>query len=200
VTKEIPGMTKKKFLYNLSRSSYEKDWGNKYQKPGMGTRLMAWMLRVVPKSGPFKSLAFRAPTPEVEKMFMASFNATVDNYRRAAGECRRRPARSENENFDVGEPTTAGKYAGTDLTYDKLLGKLADHKFAGVSRRCAPISWTTTRAASRPLLLLPRKSSAAWTELQERLQSWDNFKIQTRPANPLIPNFSKMTCKMVRPF
>ena len=31
--------------------------------------------------GPFKSLAFRAPTPEVEKMFMASFNATVDSYR-----------------------------------------------------------------------------------------------------------------------
>src|SRR4051812_31510839 len=54
-TKEIPGMTKKKFLYNLSRSSYEKDFGTKYKKPGLGTRFLAWTLRLVPKSGPFKS-------------------------------------------------------------------------------------------------------------------------------------------------
>src|ERR1700722_4497428 len=71
VVKEIPGITKKKFLYNLSRSSYEKEWGVKYKRPGIGTRLLSWLLRVMPKIGPFKSLAFRAPTPEVEKMFMA---------------------------------------------------------------------------------------------------------------------------------
>ena len=26
-------MTKKKFLYNLSRASYQKNWGNDYQPP-----------------------------------------------------------------------------------------------------------------------------------------------------------------------
>ena len=78
--KEIPGITKRKFLYNLKRSSYEKEWGMTYQSPGIRTRLVAGSF-IVPKSGPFRSLAFRAPTPEVEKMFMASFNATVDSYR-----------------------------------------------------------------------------------------------------------------------
>ena len=73
LTAEIPGMTKKKFLYNLSRSSYEKEFGTEYHRPGIRTRLVAWVLEIIPKSGPFKSLAFRAPTPEVEKMFMASF-------------------------------------------------------------------------------------------------------------------------------
>ena len=34
--KEIPGITRKKFLYNLSRSSYEKEWGKDYHKPGIG--------------------------------------------------------------------------------------------------------------------------------------------------------------------
>src|SRR5579862_2933599 len=54
--KEIPGITKKKFLFNLSRSSYEKDYGKQYQRPGIRTRLVAWILRVVPKVGPFKGL------------------------------------------------------------------------------------------------------------------------------------------------
>src|SRR6202171_1660130 len=32
--KEIPGITRKKFLFNLSRSSYEKEFGKDYQRPG----------------------------------------------------------------------------------------------------------------------------------------------------------------------
>ena len=81
LVKEIPGTTQKKFLYNLSRSSYEKEWGTVYHKAGIRTKLVAWVFRVIPKSGPFNSLPFREPTPEIEKMFMASFNATIDNYR-----------------------------------------------------------------------------------------------------------------------
>ena len=67
-TKEIPGITKKKFLYNLSRSSYEKEWGTGYQRPGLRIRLVTWVLKIIPKFGPFKSLAFKEPTPAVEKM------------------------------------------------------------------------------------------------------------------------------------
>src|ERR1700688_805504 len=55
--KEIPGVTKKKFLFNLSRSSYEKEFGMQYHRPGIGTRVVTWVLKVVPKVGPFKSLA-----------------------------------------------------------------------------------------------------------------------------------------------
>jgi hypothetical protein len=133
VTKEIPGITKKKFLYNLSRSSYEKEWGTEYHRPGLRTRLVTWVLRIVPKSGPFKSLAFRAPTPEVEKMFMASFNATVDDYRTLLANLSAGRLMLANENFDLGQPSVAGKYLGADQAYEQLLSKLADRKFAGVS-------------------------------------------------------------------
>ena len=47
--KEIPGVTRKKFLYNLSRSSYEKEWGTEYHKPGFGTRLLAFLFRISPR-------------------------------------------------------------------------------------------------------------------------------------------------------
>jgi hypothetical protein len=133
VTKEIPGATRKKFLYNLSRASYEKEWGTEYHRPGFRTRLATWMLRIVPKSGPFKSLAFRAPTPEVEKLFMASFNATVDNYRVLLEAVSAGPLVLANENFDLGHPAAAGEYPGADQAYGQLLRKLADRKFTGVS-------------------------------------------------------------------
>ena len=42
----------------------------------------------MPKVGPFKALAFRAPTPEAERMFMESFNATLDRYRDLLGSVR----------------------------------------------------------------------------------------------------------------
>src|ERR1700688_3723255 len=53
---ERPDFAKKQFLYRLSRSSYEKEWGKDYTKPGFGARILAIFLRYMPKIGPFKGL------------------------------------------------------------------------------------------------------------------------------------------------
>ncbi len=131
--KEIPGITRKKFLYNLSRSSYEKEWGTEYHKPGFGTKLLTFLFRIIPTSGPFRALKIRTPTPEVEKLFMASFNATVDRYKAMLANVDAGGPELPNANFDVGVATIAGKYKGADEAYAKLLGKLADRQFAGMS-------------------------------------------------------------------
>lgn len=131
--KEIPGLTRKNFLYNLSRSSYEKEWGTEYREPGFGTGLLTFLFRIIPTSGPFKALKIRTPTPEVEKLFMASFNASVDRYKVLLVEADDGQPRFANQNFDSGEPTLAGKYAGADEAYAKLVGKLAEKQFAGIS-------------------------------------------------------------------
>lgn len=171
VVKEIPGMTKQKFLYNLSRSSYEKEYGKGYHRPGIRTRLVAWVLKIVPKVGPFKSLAFRAPTPEVERMFMTSFNATVDSYRALLARAGAGSLELVNQNFDIGKPTVAGQYLGADLTYDKLLDRLADHKFVGVSAdlRGNILDYYKER---KPLVLpSTKKAGAEWAKvLEERSQ------------------------------
>jgi hypothetical protein len=130
--KEIPGVTRKKFLYNLSRSSYEKEWGTEYHKPGLGTRILAFFFRWLPATGPFSALKVRTPTPEVEKLFMASFNATVDRYKVLLANVDAGAPALANENFDAGGATIAGKYKGTDEAYAKLLDKLVDRKFAGM--------------------------------------------------------------------
>src|SRR5258708_4767926 len=44
--KEIPGITRKKFLYNLSRASYEKEWRTEYQNPSFSTRFVKFLVRI----------------------------------------------------------------------------------------------------------------------------------------------------------
>ena len=68
-------------VLNLSRSSYEKEWGKDYQRPSAGEKFLAFLLRILPKIGPLKILTFRTPTPEAEKLFENSFNKTVERYR-----------------------------------------------------------------------------------------------------------------------
>ena len=169
--KEIPGITRKKFLFNLSRSSYEKDFGKDYQRPGFRTRLLAWVLRVVPKSGPFKGLKFREPTPEVEKMFMASFNATIDNYRALLANVDAGDLKIVNQNIDTGSPVLAGQYLGADLAYDKLLDKLAEHKFANVSADLRNNILVYYKDRKPPTSPATKKSGDEWAKvLEERAQ------------------------------
>ncbi len=177
VTKEIPGMTRQKFLYNLSRSSYEKEWGTSYHRPGFRTVVVTWVVRVIPKIGPFKSLAFREPTPEVEKMFMASFNATVDSYRTLLAKVDAGRPEVPNENFDIGEPTIAGKYLGADRAYDQLVGKLADRKFAGISPELRGNVLDYYKDRKPPVSPPSKKAAAEWTKLSGQLE-----QLQAVPA------------------
>jgi Zinc dependent phospholipase C len=131
--KEIPGVTRRKFLYNLSRSSYEKEWGTEYQKPGFWTRVLTFLFRFLPGGGPFKALQITTPTPAVEKLFMASFNATVDRYKVMLANVGAGDLDVANENLDAAGATIFGKYQGTDEAYAKLVGMLADRKFNGMS-------------------------------------------------------------------
>ena len=127
IRKEVPGITRKKFLYNLSRSSYEKNWGATYQRPGIRSRMLATFFRIVPKVGPFKAFAFQKQTPETEKLYMASFNASIDKYRELLASVGGSRLKLPNDNFDVGEATKAGQYTLTDEAYAKLLHKLDGH-------------------------------------------------------------------------
>ena len=81
IQKDEPGITRKKFLYNLSRASYEKEWGKDYQRPTASDKFLAFVIRILPKIGPLRILTFRTPTPEAQKLFENSFNLTVDRYR-----------------------------------------------------------------------------------------------------------------------
>jgi hypothetical protein len=127
--KETPNFSKQQFLYRLSRSEYEKEWGKDYVKPGFGTRILSTLLRYMPKIGPFKGLAFNNPNPRTEDLYIKSINTTVDQYRALLEQVRVGKLVLPDFDLDSGNPTRAAEYSLTDETYSKLLGQLAESKF-----------------------------------------------------------------------
>ncbi len=127
IRKDAPSITRKTFLYNLSRSSYEKNWGSTYKRPGIRSKILAFLFRIFPKVGPFRPLDFKRLTPEIEKMYMASFNSTIMRYRELLSEQKAGSLRLPNYNLDVGTFTAEGKYALMDDAYSQLLHKLHGH-------------------------------------------------------------------------
>jgi len=127
--RETPNFAKQKFLYRLSRSGYEKEWGKDYVKPGVGTRILSTLLRYMPRVGPFKGLGFDNPTPQTEDLYIKSINTTVDRYRAFLEEVRTDTLVLPNCDLDSGQATKAAEYSLTDDSYAKLLAHLSERKF-----------------------------------------------------------------------
>jgi hypothetical protein len=172
--KESPTFAKKKFLYRLSRSDYEKEWGKDYQKDGFKTRLFAILLRYMPKIGPFKALAFNNPTPQTEDLYFKSINTTVDQYRIYLQQVRADSLELSNCDFDTGKETKAAEYSLTDDTYAKLLGQLAEKKFELTSPALRDDILHFYSDLSLPLET--KKNAALW---QSVLASLDQLKLVT---------------------
>ena len=127
IARAAPGITRKKFLYNLSRASFRKEWGRDYRGPGPGARFLAFVLRILPKVGPLKALRFRTPTPASEKLFMKSFDAALAEYKRLLAAQRTGYLNLPNDNLDTGGSVKPGTYRLADNAYAELLDKLRGH-------------------------------------------------------------------------
>ena len=133
IVKSAPRMTRRRFIYNVSRASYEKEWGREYRRPGAGARVLAWFFRVLPKVGPFRAVAFKTPNQQTALLFEDSFNLALDKYRLFLKQSGAGELQLPNLNFDTGQLAHAGEYALADDTYAELVRKLEDRKFAGVT-------------------------------------------------------------------
>ncbi len=182
--RETPNFSKKKFLYRLSRSDYEREWGKTYTKPSFGTRLLTVLLRFIPKSGPFKGLGFDNPTPLTEDLYIKSINATVDQYRVYLEEVRAGALVLPNRDLDDGKTTKAAEYKLTDDTYDSLLGKLTKQKFEDTSPQLRDNILEFYDGYSMPLEIA--KDPTRWQDLVPDL---DELRaLETSPiADPATP-------------
>lgn len=159
-----PTETKAKFVYNVSRSEYRKDWGDVYEKPGFFAQLKALCLKVIPKVGPFSGLAFHPPTPAVEQLYMGSFNETLDHCRVLLRDEQVHRLQLPNENLDIGIPTAPATYRLADETYAKLLNKTSD-KNVSDSLRKDLLSYYVD--LNKPFAT--KRKSKAWHELIREL-------------------------------
>jgi len=134
IEKVMPGVERSKFVFNLSRQEYEKEFGADYAKPHGFAKFISLIYSIVPKIGPFRSLSFDVPTPEAERLFLVSFKATRERFAESLSALRSGRLNLPNTDFDTGKPTARGEYPLADETYDQLLKHVAEHNFTGVSK------------------------------------------------------------------
>ena len=170
--KEIPNYQRKKFLYRLSRADYEKQWGKTYEKPGFGARFLAIVLKVMPKVGPFRGLAYKNPTPQTQDLYFKSVNKTYDYYMQMAQQIRSNNLTLSEMDLDTGAPTQPGEYVLCDETYVDLVDRLAQQDTNNIdpALRQNVLAFFSDKKIDEKAVKDPKKRARLQTDL-EKLRS-----------------------------
>jgi hypothetical protein len=167
-----PNATKTQFIYHMSKSEYRKDWGNIYEKPSVGARVKAFVLRIMPKVGPFSGLAFHPPTPAVEQLYMSSVNLTLEHYRTLLYAQQEGKLELANENLDTGSITTAATYKLSDDTYAELVEKTSGKPVSEALRRDLLAYYADLE---KPFAT--KRNSKAWRKLVNELNTLKSMPV-----------------------
>jgi hypothetical protein len=181
IQKSSPGITREKFIYNLSRADYEKEWGKEYEKPGFVSKTLAFFFRILPKVGPLKVFAFKAPTLEAERLLMESFNETLDRYRKMLAQTEAGPLDLPNRDFDTGRPTRAGEYELADKAYAKLLEKLEKRNFENLTPQLRENILAFFSDLSAPIAI--KKDKDDWRDTLRALNNLKAAQTQSAESN-----------------
>lgn len=139
ILKTNPTLTSKKFHYRIKRKEYYKEFGKEREKPKFKERVLAFIIEILPKVGPLKSLKFKDPGPEGEKLFIKSFDSTTFHYTIALNTLQKTDhLELTNIDFDTGKKTAPGEYGLVDQTYSLMVIKLQDEKFKALT---APLKY-----------------------------------------------------------
>ena len=165
---EDPSFDRKKFLYYLSRTNYQKEWGKDYRRPGFGAKVLAFFLKIIPKIGPFKAVSFKIPTPQSEALYISSVNRTVEEYQALLRQVARQELHLENRDCDTGNTTLPGEHALSDQTYGKLVDRLADQDFERVSPELRSNRLNYFTQPNAPIST--RKNRKQWAKARRQLE------------------------------
>jgi hypothetical protein len=128
IRKLQPTATSRSFIYRMRRKNYSHQFGKK-DRPKFFAHVVSLVIQVMPRVGPLRVLNFEAPTPEAERLFVSSFDATSAIYGSYLSSLRKENFDLKNMDFDTGIKTSAGEYGLADETYSKLLISLKDKNF-----------------------------------------------------------------------
>jgi hypothetical protein len=178
---ETHNHAQKKFLYHVSRTNYEKEWGKGYRRPGIGSRILAFFLHVIPKVGPATALDFKLPDKQTEDIYIKSVDATIDHYQKLLGQVERGNLALPNMDCDTGRATQAAEYPLADATYARLLHDLAAKNFFEVSPRLGSNIMVFYSSLNVPMETGRQQTPGQDTEQDlARLKTWTG--IETLPG------------------
>jgi len=128
IVQRTPEATQKSFVYALTRQDYQREFGAEYRKPSVFARTLGFILKILPKVGPLKPLAFEPLTSDAEHLFIESGRLAQARYETLLQAVRARRLALPNTDFDTGKAPAPGENRLTDETYAALLRKLAHHE------------------------------------------------------------------------
>lgn len=175
--RSIPNFNAKAFRYTLSRAEYEKEWGRNYYHPGFWAKVIAVIVKILPKIGPLRVIDPKPPTPETEKMYLASVQKTVAAYHRALVMAERSDLSLPNDDLDTGDVTKPGEYRLADRAYARLVKKLARRNFVNVQPELRQNILSFYSDLNQPFET--RKHKSEWAHLLEDL---NELKLSSQKA------------------
>jgi hypothetical protein len=171
-----PGVAKTQFIYRMRRTQFEQQYGHQYARPGFGARLLAFMLAIVPKVGPFSALKLHLPDADEQARFLEGFNQVEDTYRDRLRMLQYAPqvapATLAELDFDTGAPTAEGEYKLADRSYAWLTTELSRQRNKSVTPALLD---DLNRFYADPVAPdAVRKDHKLWARVQSSLVSLNN--------------------------
>jgi hypothetical protein len=164
ILKRNPDTDRSAFVYAFSQREYEAAFGTTYRKPGWLARFLIFLAKIVPKVGPFRPLAFEPLTPEAERLFLESLEASREAYRRSLEALSAGRLELPDTDLDTGEHSEWSSNPLSEETYAALLERLSDRGFTNVSPEL--------RASLNRYYASPRVLDRKGLELQEKAQRY----------------------------
>jgi Zinc dependent phospholipase C len=184
IERSQPGMTRERFVYIMNRSSYERNWGKRYDRPTAGDLTLAVILKLLPPVGPLRDLKLKIPTPAVEKLFMDSFDRSAKQFAHRIDGAISGSLELEPKNYDVGVVTRAGDYRLDDEVQSFWLMLLSLKNFATVTPaiRLELLSYYSDLDAP----IATKKDKKKWQQFIAELQALKAWGRCRRPT-PIAP-------------
>jgi hypothetical protein len=121
-----PQLTEQEFIFTFTRQQYEEEYGTTYRRPGFFARMVVALFKVLPRFGPFRSLAFEPLSADAERLFLDSFAASLSRYEEALRDLRAGQLILRDTDLDTGEPLQPGRNPLADETLADAAARLSN--------------------------------------------------------------------------
>jgi hypothetical protein len=120
---DVPSPSLDQFTQEVAALSARDNWPAYRHHAGIGTHLLAGLIVVLPKFGPFSGLAIRVPTPESELDYVNSVMHTTNLLRQTLADADHSGGIA-NKDLDTGDLVYPGTYPLEDHAYADLLHQM----------------------------------------------------------------------------
>ena len=164
------------YLDHIERADFQTEWNRYRRTAGIKTKLLALLIRILPKIGALSDLAIKIPTEDTQDLYVKSVNRTIAVYDGFLKRLVAAPELAEpipNRDLDTGEKTQPGAYALTDKTYAKLLQKIANQPGRPIAPGMRQNVLDYYSDANAPITT--KKDAKAWAHVMKDLASVRNL-------------------------